>query len=178
MSSTGSSPWDLLVLRWGESRTLSVLNKLMSNKPIYKNGTPAVNTAVASGEAPVGLGSIHDTQSLKAKGAPVDWKTYGVDAPGDYIPVLPQGLLVTKKSRHASLGRLFIAWFAMEGISITEKRESTFRITYEDSSLNALLKQRAPNAKVLAPLSNKEFEISNAFDDKVRQVVAGGMRGR
>lgn len=178
MSNTGSSPWDLFVLRWGEDRTMNALKKVMSNKPIYKKGTPAVNNAVAAGEAPIGLGSIHEVERLKSKGAPVDWKTYGLESPGDYIPVLPQGLLVTKKSQHSNLGRLFIAWFAMEGITIAEKLDFSFRVTHEGSYLNKLIKERAPNAKVLAPLGRKEFEVHTEFEEKVRKIIAGGFGGR
>jgi ABC-type Fe3+ transport system substrate-binding protein len=178
MSNTGSSPWDLFVLRWGEERTINVLKKVMSNRPIYKKGTPAVNNAVAAGEAPVGFGSIHEAERLKSKGAPVDWKTYGLNTPGDYIPVLPQGLLVTNKSQNKNLARLFIAWFAMDGIAIAEKLDFSFRVSHEASSLNQLIKKRAPSAKVLAPLSRKEFEIHTEFEEKASKMIAAGVSGR
>ena len=177
MSNTGSSPWDLFVLRWGEDRTINAMKKVMSNKPIYKKGTPAVNNAVAAGEAPVGFGSIHEAERLKAKGAPVDWKTYGLEAPGDYIPVLPQGLLLTRKSQHKNLARLFIAWFAMDGIAIAEKLDFSFRVSHELSPLNKLIKERAPNAKVLAPVSRKEFEIHDQFGETASKIIAAGLSG-
>jgi ABC-type Fe3+ transport system substrate-binding protein len=177
MSNTGSSPWDLFVLRWGEDRTINAMKKVMSNKPIYKKGTPAVNNAVAAGEAPVGFGSIHEAERLKAKGAPVDWKTYGLEAPGDYIPVLPQGLLLTRKSQHKNLARLFIAWFAMDGIAIAEKLDFSFRVSHEMSPLNKLIKERAPNAKVLAPASRKEFEIHDQFGETASKIIAAGLSG-
>jgi ABC-type Fe3+ transport system substrate-binding protein len=60
-----TSPFDLFVLVWGEERTFQVVKKLLANKPIFVKGTPAVVNAVAAGQAPIGLGSIHDTERLK-----------------------------------------------------------------------------------------------------------------
>lgn len=123
-------------------------------------------------------GSIEEVERLKAKGASVEWKTYGLDSPGDYIPVLTQGLLVTKKASRPHLDRLFVSWFALEGITIAEKLEFRFRVTHQGSYLNKLIKERAPNAKVLAPLTKKDFEIYTAFEEQVTKMIAGGIAGR
>ena len=64
----------------------------------------------------------------KFQGAPVDWKTYG-----EYIPVLSQGYSVSKKSPQPNLGRLFIAWLAMDGMKIYEEMEVTTRVTRKES---------------------------------------------
>jgi ABC-type Fe3+ transport system substrate-binding protein len=171
MNIGGSSPWDLFVLTWGEERTLNVLKKLLANRPIFKTGTPAVNNAIAAGEAPIGLGSIHDTERLKAKGASVEWKTYG-----EYIPILPQGFSVPKKSPQPNLGRLFSAWMAMEGTAITERMEFIGRLTLAGSVLNKLVKERAPKAKLLFPTTEKEFRHAEAFGEKVTEIIAAASR--
>ena len=174
MNSSGSSPLDLFMLAWGEDRVVSLVKRLIANKPIFKKGTPAVVNAVAAGEAPVGFGSIHEAERLKViKGAPIDWKSYG-----NYIPVLTQGYSTTNRSRHANLARLFIAWLATDGMPIYEKMEFSTRVTRKGSSLNKLIQERVPNAKVLEPRSQKEFDAFEAFGDKLDKMIAGGVTGQ
>ena len=167
MNASGGSPFDLFSLVWGEERTLNTVKKLMANRPIYKKGTPAVNNAVAAGEAPLGFGSIHESERLKTQGAPIDWKTYG-----EYIPVLSQGYSVTKKTSQPNLGRLFIAWLAMDGMKIYEEMEVTTRVTRKESPLYKLIKQRAPNAKVLEPTNEKDFKAFDAVNEKLDKLFA------
>jgi len=167
MNASGGSPFDLFSLVWGEERALNTVKKLIANRPIYKKGTPAVNNAVAAGEAPLGFGSIHESERLKIQGAPIDWKTYG-----EYIPVLSQGYSVTKKTSQPNLGRLFIAWLAMDGMKIYEEMEVTTRVTRKESPLYKLIKQRAPNAKVLEPTNEKEFKAFDAVNEKLDKLFA------
>jgi len=167
MNASGGSPFDLFSLVWGEERTLNTVKKLMANRPIFKKGTPAVNNAVAAGEAALGFGSIHESERLKVQGAPVDWKTYG-----EYIPVLSQGYSVTKKASQPNLGRLFIAWLAMDGMKIYEEMEVTTRVTRKESPLYKSIKQRAPNAKVLEPTNQKEFKAFDTVNEKLDKLLA------
>jgi iron(III) transport system substrate-binding protein len=174
MNSSGASPFDLFMLAWGEERVVNLVKKLIANKPIFKKGTPAVVNAISAGEAPVGFGSIHEAERLKVmKGAPIDWKTYG-----NYIPVLSQGYSTTKKSRHPNLSHLFIAWLATDGMPIYEKMEFSTRVTRKGSFLNKLIQERAPNAKVLEPKSQKEFDAFEAFGDKLDKMIAGSVTGQ
>ena len=145
----------------------SCLRGILANKPIFKRNVPPVVNAVAGGEAVVGLGSIHETERMKMKGAPVEWKTYG-----NYVPVTPLSYALTKNSPHQNLGRLFIAWFAAEGIRIFEKQEFSSRVTLEGSRMNALLKERAPNAKVLEPQNLQELRAYEAFSAKVVKIIS------
>ena len=173
MNASGGSPFDLFSLVWGEERTLNTVKKLMANRPIYKKGTPAVNNAVAAGEAPLGFGSIHESERLKVQGAPVDWKTYG-----EYIPVLSQGYSVSKKATQPNLGRLFIAWLAMDGMKIYEDMEVTTRVTRKESPLYKSIKQRAPNAKVLEPTNQKEFKAFDTVTEKLDKILATAAVGK
>lgn len=174
MNTSGSSPFDLFLFVWGEERVVNLVKKLVANKPIFKKGTPAVVNAVAAGEAPVGFGSIHEGERLKvSKGAPIEWKSYG-----NYIPVLSQGYSTSRKSPHANLARLFIAWLAMDGMSIYEKMEFSTRVTRKGSFLNKLIQERVPNAKVLEPRSQKEFDAFEAFGNKLEKIIAGGVTGQ
>jgi hypothetical protein len=45
------------------------------------------------------------------------------------------------------------------------------------SPLNKLIKERAPNAKVLAPVSRKEFEIHDQFGETASKIIAAGLSG-
>lgn len=173
MNASGGSPFDLFSLVWGEERTLNTVKKLLANRPILKKGTPAVNNTIASGEAVLGFGSIHETERLKSKGAPVDWKAYG-----EYIPVLSQGYAVPRKSPHPHLGRLFIAWLAMEGMKIYEEMEFSTRVTRKASPLYKIIKERAPNAKILEPKNQKEFKTFEAVAEKIDKILATATIGR
>ena len=173
MNASGGSPFDLFSLVWGEERTLNTVKKLMANRPLYKKGTPAVNNAVAAGEATFGFGSIHESERLKTQGAPVDWKTYG-----EYIPVLSQGYSVSKKAAQPNLARLFIAWLAMDGMKIYEDMEVTTRVTRKDSPLYKSIRQRAPNAKVLEPTNQKEFKAFDSVNEKLDKLLATAAIGK
>ncbi len=175
MSGSGgaASPFDLFYLVWGEDKTLDILRALLANKPIFKSNVPPVINAVAAGEAVIGLGSIHETERLKLKGAPVEWKTYG-----DYVPVTALGYTSTKTSPHPNLGRLFIAWLATDGIKIFEEMEFSSRVTLKGSKLNQILKERAPYAKVLEPTNLQELNAFEAFSEKVLKIVTTAALGR
>ena len=168
-----ASPFDLFSLVWGEAKTLDILQRLLANKPIFKNNVPPVINAVAAGEAAIGLGSIHEAERLKIKGAPVEWKTYG-----EYVPVIALGFALTKTSPHPNLGRLFLAWFATDGMKIFEELEFSSRVTLKDSKLSQLLRERAPNAKVLEPTNLQELNAFEAFSDNVVKIVSTAALGR
>lgn len=174
MPSRDVSAFRGLSLRRGEEWGKDLLRKIIANKPIFVTSTPSVNVAVAAGQAPVGLGSIHESERLKRfKGAPIDWKTYG-----EYIPVSILGYTVTKNSPQPNLGRLFIAWFATEGIDIFEELELSTRVTRKGSFLNKMIQKRVPNAKLIIPVDRKEVERANAIDKKLRAIIAEGVGGR
>jgi iron(III) transport system substrate-binding protein len=173
MNASGASPFDLLMLVWGEDKTFNIVKRIIANRPIFKNGTPAVVNAVASGEAPIGFGSIHEAERLKvSKKAPIEWKSYG-----EYIPVLSQGYSLTKKSPHPNLARLFIAWLSMEGMDIYEKMEFSTRVTRKGSALNNIVRERVPNAKIVEPKNQKEFEAFESFATRVEKLIAGSTSG-
>ncbi len=176
MSGRGGSaaqPFNSFSLVWGEEKTLEILRKILANKPIFKRNVPPVINAVAGGEAVIGLGSIHETERMKMKGAPVEWKTYG-----NYVPVTTLNYTLTKNSPHPNLGRLFIAWFAAEGIKIFEEMEFSSRITFPGSRMAKLLKERAPNAKILEPVTLQDLAAYEAFSTKVVKIVSTLSGGR
>jgi iron(III) transport system substrate-binding protein len=154
---------------WGEERTYQVVKTLVANKPIFVKGTPAVVNAVAAGQAPIGLGSIHDTERLKmTKGAP-KWKTYG-----QYLPVLGLGFSITSKAPHPNLARLFTAWFATEGAAIWEELEGITRVTREGSRLQQLFKQRGLQIKVIEPRNQQEYELFESTREKLETLLPTG----
>ena len=164
-----TSPFDLLVLEWGEQRTIDIFKRLVANKPIMVRGTPAANNAVASGEAVVAFGSIHDVERLKKKGAPVEWKTYG-----NLLPVLGLGITVTTKAKHPNLARLFTAWFVTEGAANLEKIDSISRVTRKGSRLVEVIRQRVPNVKIVEPRSQEELKIHQDVRATLDKILGGG----
>jgi iron(III) transport system substrate-binding protein len=173
VSSVGGSPFDLLSLKWGEEKTIDVVRRLDANRPIYKRGTPAVSNAVAAGEAPLGLGSIHNAEELKAKGVPVDWKAFG-----NLVPTLTSPYAVLKNAPQPNLAKLFIAWMVTDGVSITEPMEWVSRVTLPGSAMNKVIRERIPNVEVVDPANDQELAFYAAMTQKVEDTITAGSDGR
>jgi iron(III) transport system substrate-binding protein len=88
------------------------------------------------------------------------------------VPVVALGYALTKTSPHPNLGRLFLAWFVTDGMRIFEEMEFSSRITSKNSKLGQLLREQAPNAKVLEPMNLQQLNAFEAFSDKVTQIVS------
>ena len=57
-------------------------------------------------------------------------------------------------------------------MKIFEEMEFSSRITLKNSKLSQLLKEQAPNAKVLEPINLQQLNAFEAFSDKVTQIVS------
>jgi len=57
-------------------------------------------------------------------------------------------------------------------MKIYEEMEVTTRVTRKESPLYKLIKQRAPNAKVLEPTNEKDFKAFDAVNEKLDKLFA------
>jgi iron(III) transport system substrate-binding protein len=86
----------------GEARGLSLFKKLSELKPDVRKGHNLLAQMVSNGEVPVGLTTyLGNAQSLKQRGAPVDW------VPIEPVIARAQGLGLSKYAPHPHAALLF-----------------------------------------------------------------------
>jgi iron(III) transport system substrate-binding protein len=169
MSSVNASPLELVGLEIGVDKLTDLTKKLIANQPRYKAGPPAVVGAVASGEIPVALcGYTALAESLKAKGASIDW------VPLDTLPLQPLLDFMLKGAPQPTLGKLFLAWLVTEGASLQEKEEYLSSFADANSPTTQAIRKMKPNVKVAEARSDKDLETIIAGEKAVMGLIAGG----
>lgn len=90
-----------LVKKWGEQPGMAFFRKLGEMRPEVRKGHVLLAQLVAAGEIPVGL-TIYSSnaETLKRKGAPIDW------VPIDAI-ARPQGIAVARNAPHPAAALLY-----------------------------------------------------------------------
>jgi iron(III) transport system substrate-binding protein len=162
MNSQPGSPYDLLALKLGSDGVADLVRRLLANKPVLRNGSPAVLSSLVSGEVPVAFSYASGIEAQKKIGAPVDWKAFG-----QYTPVLPLDLYVPKGAQHPNVARLFIAWLATEGMPLQEEREFIGRASDPKSSTAAKL---VSGAQLLTPTTSEQQKVIEEAGAKMAPV--------
>ena len=84
-----------LVKVWGEQAGLAFYRKLAAMKPDVRKGHILLAELIGAGEIPVGLTVYNsNAESLKRKGAPIDW------LPVDPVIARPQGIALGRNAPH------------------------------------------------------------------------------
>jgi iron(III) transport system substrate-binding protein len=168
MSNVNSSPLELMALDGGLEPTLALAKKLIANQPRYKAGPPAVVGAVASGETALAVcGYTALADSLKAKGAPIDWVVL------DKLPLQPLLDFMLKGSPQPTLGKLFLAWLVTEGAAVQEKAEYLSSWTDDNSAATRAIKKMRPDVKVLEIKTDKDLELTLQAEKGVLDLISG-----
>ena len=105
LNALGGAPFDLLSLEIGEAAALDLVKGLLANRPILKSGTPAVGSAITTGEAHLGISGFITVERARRNGEPQDFRFAD-----DYVPVLPLYICVPGNAPHPNTARLFAAW--------------------------------------------------------------------
>ena len=66
----GGAPFDLMALELGGAETLSLVRRLLANRPVLKGGTPAVSGAITTGEAWLGISGYLNVERAKRASEP------------------------------------------------------------------------------------------------------------
>jgi iron(III) transport system substrate-binding protein len=168
MSNVNASPMEFLALDIGVDGVTDLTKKLVANQPRFKAGPPAVVGAVASGEIPVALcGYTALAESLKAKGAPIDWVVL------DRLPLQPLLDFMLKGAPQPNLGKLFLAWLVTEGRSIQEKEEYLSAYSNPASPTTQAVKKMNPKHRVVEVRTDKDMETALAGEKAVMSVISG-----
>ena len=167
MSNVNPSPLEYIALEQGLEQTVDLTRKLVANQPRFKAGPPAVVGAVASGEIPVALcGYTALAESLKAKGAPIDWMVL------DQLPIQPLLDFMLKGAPQPELGKLFLAWLVTEGRALQEQAEFLSLYSNPQSPTTVAVKSRNPQHKVLEVRNDEDMERILAAEKAVMAVIA------
>ncbi len=90
-----------LVKKWGEAQGMAFFRKLAEMKPEVRKGHVLLAQLIAAGEIPVGLTTYSgNAETLKRKGAPIDW--VAIDA-----VARPQGIGITRNAPHPAAALLY-----------------------------------------------------------------------
>ena len=162
------APFDLLGLRLGEAETLALVRRMMANRPILKGGTPAVSSAITSGEAHLGISSFLSVERARHNGEPQTYRFFDDD-----IPAMPLHVFVPENAPHPNTARLFAAWLVTEGARIVEKLDSSSRMTDPGSALATALKAVPPGARFVQEQSLADIEFTRAISTKIEAIFTG-----
>ena len=90
-----------LVKKWGEAQGMAFFRKLAELRPEVRKGHVLLAQLVAAGEIPVGLTTYSgNAETLKRKGAPIDW--VAIDA-----VARPQGIGISRNAPHPAAALLY-----------------------------------------------------------------------
>ncbi len=90
-----------LVKKWGEAQGMAFFRKLAELKPEVRKGHVLLAQLIAAGEIPVGLTTYSgNAETLKRKGAPIDWAA--IDA-----VARPQGIGISRNAPHPASALLY-----------------------------------------------------------------------
>ena len=98
-----------LVKKWGEGPGMAYFRKLAEQKPEMRKGHVLLAQLVAAGDVQVGL-TIYsgNAETLKRKGAPVDW------VPMDPVAARAQGIAIASNAPHPAAALLFVDFVLSE----------------------------------------------------------------
>lgn len=164
----GGAPFDLLSLELGEAGTLAFVRGLLANQPILKAGTPAVGSAITTGEAHLGVSAFVTVERARRNGEPQDFRFAD-----DYVPVLPLYICVPEHAPHPNTVRLFAAWMVTEGIEIADRLGATGRISVPASALAKVFAGAPATARIVQEQSLADVDKANALAAQLNILFSG-----
>lgn len=168
MSVLSGAPFDVLSLELGEAATLELVRGLLANQPVLKAGTPAVGSAITTGEAYLGIGAYSTAERARRNGEPQAYRFFE-----DYLPVLPLFVYVPEKAPHPNMARLFLAWLVTEGARLIEEFDVPARISDPGSALAKAVEQQAAGARFIEERSLADVEKTRAIATKLTAMFSG-----
>ncbi|NYT25316.1 ABC transporter substrate-binding protein [Alcaligenaceae bacterium] len=167
MANNTPPPLDILAVDVGVEKAVELAEKLVANKPRFKQGPPAVVGAISNGEVAVGVsGYTALAEAQKARGAPIEW------VPLEVMPVGPLFMFMLKDAPQPNLGKLFLAWLATEGSRVQEQEEYLSLFSNPDSVTTKKIKEMMPGVKVVEVKTMEELKQSEAAAKQIMQAVA------
>lgn len=164
----GGAPFDLIGLEIGEAKVLSLIRDLLANRPVLKGGTPAVSSAITTGEAWLGVSAFLNVERARRTGEPQDFRFAE-----DFTPVMPLHVFVPAHAPHPNIARLFAAWLVTEGARLVERLDASSRTTDPDSAMARALAARPPSSKLVQERSLTDVKTTRALTARIQALFTG-----
>jgi iron(III) transport system substrate-binding protein len=152
---------------WGEEKGLAYMKRLAAQNFIFRHGHTLMGQLVAAGEYP---GAVFlyapQTQSVKAKGAPIDW-----NAPNP--TVTSTNLMgVAARAPHPNAARLYLDHMLSEEIQRDYIVGKFFKISARQGIKNAI-QQKFASVKMI-PVDIAQSEQLEKHEKRYREIFLGG----
>jgi len=146
----------MLGTEWGKAKATEMTKKLLAQEPIIMQGGTTVANALASGQAPLAIGTYaYRVDKLKGKGATVEWVAVSP------LPILTSALGVLKTAPHANAARLFAGWFGTpEGQKVIYKHSGQTILVGKNTIGGVAEKIKAIQPKIILETDQNTGDIS------------------
>jgi ABC-type Fe3+ transport system substrate-binding protein len=163
-------PLDVASYAMGQGPALDFARKLVANDPVYERGTPAVATAVATGQVPLGITVSPVAEEMMREHQPIRFKLFS-----DYIPVSQLHLYVPDGAPDPNAARLFTAWLVTEGVRIADKYEPMSSPADKESQVIAMINDQVhrTGAKIAAPASAADMAATQKLREQISLLLTG-----
>jgi iron(III) transport system substrate-binding protein len=164
------NPLPTLAYLHGNDAAIEFARKMMRNKPVLEQGTPAVSRAISVGQAPIGITTYHSALRTVQNGEPQKFRLFD-----DYVFIFEGYVYVPENAPNPSTARLFLAWLATEGVAIANQFEAVPVASVTDMGVGKLIKeqQERTGAKIAAPSSLAQIRSSDIVRQTITKLISG-----
>ncbi|MDF2811066.1 MAG: extracellular solute-binding protein [Microvirga sp.] len=145
-------------------------SKLLRNKPVLEQGTPAVSRAISVGQVPFGVTTYHAAQRTMQNGEPQKFRLLD-----DYVFVFEGYAYVPENAPNKNTARLFLAWLTTEGIAVANQHEALPLISNPESDIAKLIAAHVARtqAKMATPTSLEQIKSTEVLRQTISKMISG-----
>lgn len=154
----------------GPDATRDYASKLLRNKPVLEQGTPAVSRAISVGQVPLGITTYHAALRTMQNGEPQKFRLFD-----DYVFVFEGYAYVPENAPHKNTARLFLAWLVTEGVEVANRFEAMPLVSVRESEIGKLVAAHIArtNAKMAAPVSVEQIRSTEQLRQTIAKMISG-----
>lgn len=154
----------------GPEATQDYAGKILRNKPVLEQGTPAVSRAISVGQVPFGITTYHAALRTMQNGEPQKFRLFD-----DYIFVFEGYAYVPENAPNKNTARLFLAWLVTEGMEVANRHEAIPLVSIPDSDISKMIAAQAARtkAKTAAPTSLEQIRATEQLRQTISKMISG-----
>ncbi|WP_414472385.1 ABC transporter substrate-binding protein [Microvirga sp. M2] len=154
----------------GPEATQDYASKLLRNKPVLEQGTPAVSRAISVGQVPFGITTYHAALRTMQNGEPQKFRLFD-----DYVFVFEGYAYVPENAPNKNTARLFLAWLVTEGVEVANRHEAIPLVSMPESDIAKLIAAQVArtNAKMAAPTSLEQIQSTVQLRQTISKMISG-----
>jgi len=154
----------------GADATREYAEKLLNNKPVLEQGTPAVSRAISVGQVPFGVTTYHAALRTLQNGEPQKFRLFE-----DYVFIFEGYGYIPENAPNPNTARLFLAWLVTDGNKIAGEFEAMPLVSDSESAIGKMVaaQQANTNAKIATPRSLVEIRATNELRQTISKMISG-----